>query len=333
MGIRDIMPRFENNYYTRQRQQQEIDAFNMQRDELHKQAFLEDLRTMNRFAERGDVNAVAHILEQRVNTLQKHGGDYTESLGTLRMLQSGNPEQIGAALADLAQAEVIANAGMMANPKPDQYLERDGGQGIYQRPDGSLYSRQVEGYSEKPDPKETASLIKNHRDAIKDLTKDMRLVDVSYSKMKNSAQRKTAAGDMSLIFGIMKMNDPGSTVREGEYATAQQAGSLNQQFISFYNSALNGQKLSQEQRDDFVAQAGALYNAQRQNTDIQIGNILQQADQDGLDRVRLLGADRYKEFTERMQKYGQQPGDDSAQKPTAPAQKPVVIEFGDLPDA
>ena len=35
-----------------------------------------------------------------------------------------------------------------------------------------------------------------------------------------------AAGDMALIFSYMKMLDPNSTVREGEYATAQDAGSI-----------------------------------------------------------------------------------------------------------
>src|SRR3990167_7070520 len=41
-----------------------------------------------------------------------------------------------------------------------------------------------------------------------------------------ASMRGTAAGDMSLIFGIMKMLDSNSTVREGEYATAQNAGSI-----------------------------------------------------------------------------------------------------------
>lgn len=72
----------------------------------------------------------------------------------------------------------------------------------------------------------------------------------------------TAAGDMSLIFNYMKMLDPNSTVREGEYAAAEQARSVPAGVLNLYNRAMTGQKLGEEQRLDFMNQAKNLYESQ-----------------------------------------------------------------------
>ncbi|WP_238314265.1 hypothetical protein [Methylobacterium organophilum] len=71
------------------------------------------------------------------------------------------------------------------------------------------------------------------------------------------------ASDIGLIFGYMKMLDPGSVVREGEYATAQNAAGLPERVRNAYNKALNGEFLTPEQRQDFVEQADRLYGKAR----------------------------------------------------------------------
>lgn len=65
----------------------------------------------------------------------------------------------------------------------------------------------------------------------------------------------TASDDMSLIFRYMKMLDPGSTVREGEYAQAEQTRGIPESVVMWYNKALSGQKLSADQRIDFFNSA------------------------------------------------------------------------------
>lgn len=84
-------------------------------------------------------------------------------------------------------------------------------------------------------------------------------VSVSYDKVKRAAQTPSAAGDLSLIFAYMKMLDPGSSVREGEFANAQNATGLPGKVVAAYNNALNGQRLASDQRADFIAQAKNLY--------------------------------------------------------------------------
>ena len=86
----------------------------------------------------------------------------------------------------------------------------------------------------------------------------------AYGRIQVSAKNPSAAGDMSLIFNYMKMLDPGSTVREGEFATAEQATGIPQRIVNYYNKAQSGQRLNPEQRNDFVNRAGSLFNRQNE---------------------------------------------------------------------
>lgn len=93
-----------------------------------------------------------------------------------------------------------------------------------------------------------------------DASKDYVTMKDAYSKIQTSAIDPSGAGDMSLIFGYMKLLDPNSTVREGEYATAQNAGSIASNIMAAYNKAVDGKFLSDPQRHDFVKRAGMVYN-------------------------------------------------------------------------
>lgn len=90
--------------------------------------------------------------------------------------------------------------------------------------------------------------------------KNTQTVAETYRKIQNTAE--TGPGDMSLIFSYMKMLDPGSTVREGEYATAQNAGSVPQNIVAAYNRAVGGEKLAPEVRSQFRDQAKSVLKAQ-----------------------------------------------------------------------
>lgn len=100
------------------------------------------------------------------------------------------------------------------------------------------------------------------RDEYVKQTAPFETVASGYSKILSAAKNPSAAGDMSLIFGFMKMLDPGSTVREGEYATAEQAGSVPERVVAMYNKALNGERLASTVRQDFVSQANNVYKSE-----------------------------------------------------------------------
>jgi len=86
-------------------------------------------------------------------------------------------------------------------------------------------------------------------------------------KVEQAALNPSAAGDLSLIFNFMKIQDPGSTVREGEFATAQNAAGVPDRARAQYNRIVSGERLTENQRQDFVDTAGRAFASQ---TDKQI---------------------------------------------------------------
>jgi hypothetical protein len=130
------------------------------------------------------------------------------------------------------------------------------------------------------EPKDVADARKEFtgRPEVKDFSKQTS----AYGRVLASAKDPSAAGDLALIFNFMKVLDPGSTVREGEFATAQNAGGVDQRVVSLYNSITTGERLSPAQRDDFANRATRLYS----DAEAQYDNIAQQysdfAEQAGL---------------------------------------------------
>ena len=86
----------------------------------------------------------------------------------------------------------------------------------------------------------------------------------AFRKVEAAALNPSAAGDISLVYGYMKILDPGSTVMQGEQATAQNAGSVPERIRAQYNKALTGEGLIDTVRQDFYAQARNLIESQRQ---------------------------------------------------------------------
>lgn len=83
----------------------------------------------------------------------------------------------------------------------------------------------------------------------------------SLNKIQNFTKNPSPAGDLGLIFEYMKVLDPKSTVREGEFALAAQTGSIPQQVVARYNKLIKGETLSAAQRDDFAKQAKTIAQA------------------------------------------------------------------------
>jgi hypothetical protein len=103
-----------------------------------------------------------------------------------------------------------------------------------------------------------------------DRTKDYRAVLSSYEKVVGTSE--TAAGDQALIYNFMKMLDPNSAVLPGEYATAQNAGSVPARFRAAYNKAVDGTILDAETRSDYRSQAKRiLRTAQKSEQEVRKG--------------------------------------------------------------
>jgi len=102
----------------------------------------------------------------------------------------------------------------------------------------------------------TASLRKEYLTQSKEFQK----VRDSYTRVEGSTKDPSPAGDLSLIFNYMKMLDPGSVVRESEFATAATTGSYGERVKASVDRILTGERLSDPMRADFISKAKVLYS-------------------------------------------------------------------------
>lgn len=104
----------------------------------------------------------------------------------------------------------------------------------------------------------------------------------AFQKIKTAALNPSAANDLSLIFGYMRALDPASTVREGEFANAQNAGGIDATIRNLYNKVASGERLTQSQRQDFLQSAYGLVESQAPNVQQAIDRYTAIAGRSGL---------------------------------------------------
>jgi hypothetical protein len=99
------------------------------------------------------------------------------------------------------------------------------------------------------------------------IVKDFETSQTQLNKLIDARSQKTAAGDLGMIFTYMKVLDPGSTVREGEQATAENAKGIPDYIKNAYNKAMTGQKLPESQREEFQKAAIGLFQSNQESLD------------------------------------------------------------------
>jgi hypothetical protein len=113
-------------------------------------------------------------------------------------------------------------------------------------------------------------------------------------RIEASASDPSPAGDLSLIFNYMKVLDPGSTVREGEFANAQNAGDISDRVYGIYNRVIEGERLTDNQRKDFLERGTKLYRNAEKGFDNLWGQYAPIAERRGLPLEDALVDYRYK---------------------------------------
>lgn len=109
----------------------------------------------------------------------------------------------------------------------------------------------------------------------------------SYDRVQSSAKDPSPAGDLALIFNYMKILDPNSVVREGEFATAQNSGSIPERLRASYNKVVNGERLSDTMRKDFVDRSDRMFSAKEKQYLTQEEQFKKIAEKNGLDPEKL----------------------------------------------
>jgi hypothetical protein len=102
------------------------------------------------------------------------------------------------------------------------------------------------------DPTKTFEKEEKLRKEFQARTKVYGELGTTFSNIESSAKAQTGPGDIALITGFMKMLDPGSVVRETEFATARDTAGLYARLENSLKKAETGQFLQKKQRDEFV---------------------------------------------------------------------------------
>lgn len=180
------------------------------------------------------------------------------------------------------KGEVLANWAGRAGGSPQQSngprvigagkpANRDAPSGYRFKADGTTLEPIPGGPADKGAPGSTDR--KGEADLRKEFNKEPEVKDFNSKRTawqtidrlgKAQASRKpTAQNDMALIFSYMKMLDPGSVVREGEFANAQNAAGVPDQIRNAYNKARSGELMNPDQRKNMVNTAATVYTAAR----------------------------------------------------------------------
>lgn len=236
------------------------------------------------------------------------GGLPTEVMTRVERQQAGNPYGVaggaGVALSPYGQPTVIGT--------PPVGFEADDA--------GAL--RPIRGGPQ--DPTAAGNQITNERDLrteFRRATEEYRQARQGYMKVQQAAQDNTGASDIALIFGFMKTLDPGSTVREGEFATAQNTGSIPERVQAAYNRALEGERLTPQQRMEFARTAETQFSTYQQGYIDIVDQYSGMASEYGLNPDNIIGDNRPAARPQQRQNPPNQPRPQQRQQPQSNGQR------------
>lgn len=127
------------------------------------------------------------------------------------------------------------------------------------------------GKGQMDSPKDRFEGENKLRDEWNAQSKNFTTVRDAYSKVLAAGERvktqPSAAADIAMIFAYMRMLDPNSVVREGEFATAQNAVGIPDRVRNMYNRAMDGNMLNNKQRAEIEGEARKVFQRQRKSQD------------------------------------------------------------------
>ncbi len=227
---------------------------------------------------RGKTEDIPGKLIEHGKVIDQQGGDATETIGAVKQ-SSKDPEKIreGAKkyLLSIGDPNIKAFIENERKQQEADFKERE----LAQKSETTAikeykYGLENPGFAirkkneadvqktkeiSKQTYKDSQSLRKEFLGQSKDYVK----VRDAYTRVKGSTADPSPAGDLSLIFNYMKMLDPGSVVRESEFATAAATGSYGDRIQASVQKVMSGERLTKKQRNDFVSKASVLMNGMK----------------------------------------------------------------------
>lgn len=183
--------------------------------------------------------------------------------------------------AQLKSGEVIAEAAEKARRLT---LMKSGDKNLIVDLDAGTSAPLIDSATGKPvrdpapaaDPYERFQNTSNLRKEFAGVVGDAVVVARQYRKIQSAASDPSPAGDIAILSSYMRMIDPGSTVREGEFATAENAAGVPEKIRNTWNKLLSGTRLGDAgspTREDFLSQARNLAGSMRDEVQRDIGRF------------------------------------------------------------
>lgn len=91
------------------------------------------------------------------------------------------------------------------------------------------------------------------------------IVKQAYDNIQLAAANPSPAGDQALIYGVMKLFNPASTVRPGQAADAENAVGVPDEIRGMFNKVLEGENLTPKARADYVQKSNELMQSYVKN--------------------------------------------------------------------
>lgn len=209
--------------------------------------------------------------------LQRYGGD----IGMAARYYHGGPNQKLWGPKTEEYARKVAGAGAPpAQPQSQPGVVNVRPAKRKDAPSGYTYSAdgtRLEAIPGGPADKSTATArnVQSDRKAETDFRKEFdskkevsgfKVARSSFNSLKSLAMKEnpTPQDDIAIVFNYMKTLDPTSVVREGEFATAQNAAGVDESIRNLYNRARSGNRLNRQQRLQMAETALANYKAMRE---------------------------------------------------------------------
>lgn len=189
----------------------------------------------------------------------------------------------------------------------------------------------INGMGDKEKEERLRGLEKEQRDMVKTLWSNLdsqlaefRKADAANRKLQNiskSAEKGDPAAQLAMVFNFMKINDPGSVVRESEFNTAAQARAFIEKVdngdikvnakalpgLGYLRKLALGQILTDSQVRDFVNTSNNLWAGQQENADMIVNDIIDRAESQNVSPEVVIGKTRYSEWKSRRKPKKEKP--------------------------
>jgi len=237
----------------------------------------------------GDPQAFGRAMATRINGILERGGDPKDSIALTKIYNEQGPEaarqaiqQVGAAMAaqgiikpefvGFGQAEKQAPmqqgqgemAGYVFDPNTGKFTVDEAARQSY------LDAKAKKDAGEPLGLKDKVTLNKE----ISGITKDATMIHRTAQDLDKLSKIKSGPAAISMVYKFMKSLDPTSVVREGEFASAANAGGVPDRVWNYYNKLLKGEILPDSVIGEFVTTSKQLANTAVDSAEVEVNDYL-----------------------------------------------------------